>query len=232
MSIVTMIKQWFADLLRIDYVKQMAIGLAGILVVGGGIYYYRTILVHKEQAAHQAFEQCYAEFKKAAEKKSGEFLFEVGKVCELGYEQNKNTHTGPYFLALQADALAQEGKIDKALEVMQEAVNQMSANSELYWMYKTKLGLFKLDSSDEKVKQAGLKELESIAQTKENANKDIALYYLGLYAWSKNQVEEAKQWWQQVERIESKSQDQLSPWIKMAQEKLLVIAQDAKQRVV
>ena len=227
-----MIKQWFADILRIDYVKQTAIGLAVIIVVGGGVYYYRTVLVHKEQAAHQAFEQCYAEFKKAAEKKSDEFLFEVGKVCELGYEQNKNTHTGPYFLALQADALAQEGKMDQAIEAMQEMIDQMSANSELYWMYKTKLGLFKLDSADEKVNQAGLEELENVAQTKENANKDIALYYLGLRAWSKNQLEKAKQWWQQVERIESKSQDQLSPWIKMAQEKLLAIAQDAKQQVV
>ena len=229
MDTITMIKQWFTDVLQMDYVKQGAFALMGFLVLAGGIYYYRISLIHKEQAAHQAFEQCYDEFQKAVEKKSDEFSFEVVKVCELGYEQNKNTHMGPYFLAVQADALAREGKMEQAIEKMEDVITHMPSDSQLYWLYKTKLGLFKLDSEDDTVNQDGLKELEVAVQARGNDNKDIGLYYLGLYAWTKNQVEQAKQWWEQLERIESKAQEQLSPWASMAQEKLRAI--DTKKNV-
>ena len=56
-----------------------------------------------------------------------------------------------------------------------------------------------MDASDQAFQQKGLQELVSLAREENNPYKDMALFYLGRYYWAKNQIDEAKKAWQELE---------------------------------
>ncbi|BDC34638.1 hypothetical protein Noda2021_05960 [Candidatus Dependentiae bacterium Noda2021] len=142
-------------------------------------------------------------------------------MCTAGYEKNKSTGLAPYFLGIRADALVEQGNYQEALALLESMTNSLPTSSALYYPYKTKYALIKLDHVDDQEKTAALNELQSLAYDASNSNADYALYYLGEYFWQNNETEQAVKTWRDLEStFKSDTKNGQSPWALLAQYKL------------
>ena len=66
------------------------------------------------------------------------------------------------------------------------------------------LALMQLDSADVSVKKQALETLEKLADT-DSSGQVVALYYLGLNSFDKNEVENAKKYWQKLVSIDDEA---------------------------
>jgi len=195
--------------------------LIGILVAGlgyGGYSIYRWHVIGKEATAQKTFSEAMQLFEQAMGE--SEKWADVEGAFALGYEQNSGSKLAPLFQLFQAQALVAQGKRDIALPLMEIAIKKMPSDNPLTGYYKTKVALVKMDDKDTAVRAAGLKELESIANNDGGDAQDVALYYLGSYFLSKDEVEKARVAWQKLEKLPSKSKEEKSPYSQLASEKL------------
>lgn len=119
------------------------------------------------------------------------------QVFRQGYEKYKNSEMAPVFLAFLSEALLNLGKTEKALEILNSFVGQVSSK-EIKDCYKLKISLIKMDSKDAKVKDEGLKELVSIANDENNLSNEVALYQAGAFFWNQKNYSEARNYWQRL----------------------------------
>jgi len=200
-----------------------------ILLVGGfiyvGYYGYNFYIHRKESSAQKVFAECMQELHNA---KDGKGLWsDVELAFDLGYQQNTGSRLAPYFLALKAEALQQQGKSKEAIETLSSALASMGKDDDMHGLYAVKLALLKLDSDQPGTQKEGLDMLKAQAET-DGSGKTIALYYMGLYNWDQNKIEEAKNYWKQLVALDenfrkqdtSKIEISDSQYVKMAQEKL------------
>jgi predicted Zn-dependent protease len=198
-----------------------------IAVLSFGYSLYKYNKASKLTMAQRDFSDCLEEFNKAInlskdEKKSEEEVKsnweEVLDTFKDSYKKHSKTELGPYFLAFEAEALLQQNEKEKALKVLQDAVNKMDKKSPFYFLYKTKLALIELDGDK---KEEALVELESLAKNKSNENRDLALYYLGEYYYLKDSKKTIEYW----ETLQEFPKEGLaaSPWTRLADLKLKFI---------
>jgi len=140
----------------------------------------------------------------------------------IGCEQHKSSALAPYFLVFYADALFKDGQKEEALEKLDRAVQTLPKGSPLLSLYKTKQALIHLD--DSWTQEAGLQELKALADDEGNSNRDMALYYLGLYYWTQDKVNDAQMIWQQLVDAFKHEKFGASPWAARAKTKLETIA--------
>jgi len=208
--------------------------VVAVLVIGfGGFKLYRYRVYTRESTAQRIFYECLNEMQNVRNGIGSWYDVEVA--FQMGYRQNSNSKLAPFFLAFQAEALLEQGKNEESLMVLSDAINKMSADSNMYWIFKTKQALVKMDMPDEVVQKEGLQELEKIACIskgcdKENAGMAVALFYLGSYYWQKDDpstdsgasLQKAKDIWNKLVSLEKKDID--SPYIALAKEKLKQIS--------
>lgn len=194
--------------------------LAGVLIVGGGIYFYRLSANNHEQAAYAVLSDCLAEYDQAAAGASE--WKDVSALCHAGYEKYRDTKVAPYILDIEADALLAQDKKEEAMEVLSIMLSQVGTHSPLYSLYKLKLSLLKTDMADEAIKAAGVQDLEQLAADSHNHYRDVAQFYLGSYYREHNQKEKAAHVWKELVAMNENLADKqsTSPWAAMAQEKL------------
>ncbi len=208
---------------KFRYIRELLISVVLLPLLIAGFFGYRLYRTHKEQAAHRALATCIAEYEKVA-KEEPQMLSRVEMLCKLGYEQHENSALAPYFLAFRANVLMQQDKKEEALAIIDKMLDGMTSASPLFTIYKTKRALMQLDMSDHITQAAGLDELRQLAQDKNNMNNDIALYYVGLYHWAKNEIEESKKVWEELVSTKIDKKESASPWVALAEEKLKQIA--------
>jgi len=115
--------------------------------------------------------------------------------------------------------LLNQNKREEALTTLDTMINTMP-ESIMLSLYQTERALIQLDSDDESVKSTGLNTLISLAHDTNNKNRDTAQFYLGGYYWAKNDINAAREIWQQL--VDEQHDEKLapSPWMSLVQDKL------------
>lgn len=185
---------------------------------------YKMHVHSREQAAQKTFSECLEEYYKMVGGAKVEQWQEIENAFAVGYERHKSASLAPYFLAFQAEALVQQKKQTEALVLMDKLLAALSHASPLYSNYATKRALMKLDLADQAQQKVGLEELTHLAHDKNNNAKDVALFYLGYYFWSNNDLVAAKKEWTELAAINSKDSKYPSVWAQMADMKLQQLA--------
>jgi len=201
---------------KFAYWKQLSIACGIVIVLAAGFISYRWYAVHREKAAQKIFAECLDQQERA---ESGDGAITWAMVVDMwksGYEQHKNSNLAPYFLAYAADASVKDGKVQEALQLFQSACAQMSRTSPLYSLYSVKLALMEGAINDNK--QGMIEQLQRLADDTANKQRDQALYYLGLYYWTVNDLNNAAEVWQQLIEF-SRQSDSPSPWAQLIEDK-------------
>jgi hypothetical protein len=164
--------------------KNLIIGasiLVSLLVLGAlaGVYYYNRL--HNEELAFTG---------KTSTWDSVELAWATAS------QRYKDTVLAPYFKAFYAETLYRKGDKDRALQLLKQSLISMPTSSPLYFMYATKHALLAYDNaSTAESREQALKELQELADKKDNPQRCDALYQLGLLAWTNHDTILAKKWW-------------------------------------
>ncbi|TET06952.1 tetratricopeptide repeat protein [Candidatus Dependentiae bacterium] len=214
------IKEIQSSIWSYRYSRQITIILMLILLGATGFWCYRWWQRQQEAITQKALSECLYAYQAAFQDKD-ESWANVTMLFNVGYEQHSSSSLAPYFLIFYADALFKQGKRNEALEKFDEAIKIVPSDSPLLFLYKTKRALIQMDDEEHTGRDEGLQELKLLAENEENKNRDMALYYLGLYYWAQDNVKEAQAIWQKLvndffthEKIGS------SPWAVLARTKL------------
>ena len=227
------LKQWYKEVLKpyfkdttssmtsFKYSREVTIVLT-IAVAGlAGWWGYKWWNQQREAAAQKSFSECLYTYQEALQGKD-ESWSNAATLLGIGYEQHKSSALAPYFLVFCADALFKDGQKEEALEKLDRAIQTLPKSSPLLSLYKTKQALIHLD--DSWTQEAGLQELKALADDEGNSNRDMALYYLGLYYWTQDKVNDAQMIWQQLVDAFKHEKFGASPWAARAKTKLETIA--------
>ncbi len=194
----------------------------GILIVGAGIYFgYRWYAVSREQQAQKVFSEYIQDYGLAHKANNPAEWQRVEALFAYGHNAYRSTNIAPYFLAMQADVQLKQGKHDEALATLHTLIADLPSSSPMAPLFKTKHALIALDNKDEAIRNTGLQELVAVARDTQYGYNDMALFYLGRYYWSQNNIDEAKKIWQEL--VDMRVSDQTaapSPWVQEAQQKL------------
>lgn len=197
-------------------IRYLGFAAAGIVLVAGAIGGYHWYRLNKEQKAQEAFSSCMREYERS--ERDASLWPNTELVFRLALEQNQNTSMTPTLLAYQAEALLHMNKPEQALACMGSAVDQLPKNSDIYHLYATKYALMMMDAADETLKEKGLALLTTLAHEKTNMTRDMALYYLGLYYWTRDDAQQARATWSELVPMAEK--EPVSPWAERAMQKI------------
>ena len=218
--------QWYREIFvdnqkNGNFLNNILIILVAFGFIWGGYNLYKYYMYSREATAQKVLTECIAEFDKA-KGGMGSWL-DVEVALDMAYKQNSGSKLAPYFLAFKADAMHNQGKTKEAIEQLQISLNKMDKESGMFGAFSAKLALMKLDAQDEALQKEGLAELQ-VASEKDNSGQGVALFYLGSYYWGKDDFVNAKEAWSKLVALSGEKEDApLSPYARMAKEKLELI---------
>ena len=197
----------------------------GCLFIGG--YYLQGWYSNRvESAAQLAFTESLDIYNQALSKelmtteKAANEWDESDLAFKTAYDQNKNSKISPFFLVYQAQSLAREGEIEKAVNIIDEAIHDVSNDLHFTNLFRTAKNLILFNGSTED-KASAFKDLENLASDKDNPLEDMALYFLAEYYYSEGDLEKAKGLYKRASEISFKNELNLeSPWVELSKEKL------------
>lgn len=221
--------------------KEVALGLALVVVSVGsvGIYYWYKDFTARQ--AHKAYTQASA-LQNARVLTGDEIasVFEtvftseeekwnaVARAYETVYKHYNNSGIGVMAGAAQAHALVKLGKTDEAKKLLADVMVRIPSIP-LRSLYTLTYGRVLMDSSDEAEVSKGITLLSQLAATKDNAMHDTALYYLGLHYWYAGDMKLAQNYWKQLVMAYGEMGKNGSPWLAGVKEKLALLASDDTQ---
>ncbi|MCF7800109.1 tetratricopeptide repeat protein [Candidatus Babeliales bacterium] len=147
----------------------------------------------------------------------------VAQNFESDYQKNKGAGIAPMFLAYQAEALINLGKLDSAIQVLKKLISS-APESVVKSFYKVKLALVSIDSGNKDLEKEGVEILKSIGLESQNPAHPMALYYLGQYYWFAKNFDEAKNYWNQLILKYGKRTERASVWAEKAKVYLKLIS--------
>jgi tetratricopeptide (TPR) repeat protein len=151
----------------------------------------------------------------------------VEEVFQKAYENNSSSGVAPLFLAFQAEALTQRGKMAEAVALLRQVIALLSA-VEIKDYYRGKLALLLIDTKSEGGVEEGVGILKQLALDDQGVAHDVALYHLGHYYWYMKKFAEARNYWNQLLIKYEKNEEYPSAWVPMAKEKLKLIDRDVE----
>jgi hypothetical protein len=226
-DIQRIVREWYnvnvqpqvSSLHNYSYAKEIAVGIAGALLLVAGVWGYRLYAHKKESEAQVAFAENMTLYREAIQDKA-DLWAQVEQKSSVDYAQHKRSSVAPYLLVIKVEALINQAKHAQALEVLNDVVASLPKESPVVSLYRTKRALIKLDMADKDTQDKGLEELRSLAFDKDNKNSDVAQYYLGLHYWTHNGVAEALDIWKGLVAGQAPEKLAVSPWVSLAREKL------------
>ncbi len=196
-------------------VKMALIGGAVCLIGIAAWFLYYSYTMYQGRKAQIILGECLEEYQKALESKQ-DMWSEIMLMNELGLNQASGSSLQPYFLVMQAQALAHQKKFDEAVAMIEQADAALSDHVPYKAYYALTKSLIQLDASN--MKEQGFANLQQLAHDDTYMFQDAALYYLGSYYWVDNNLEKAKDAWQLLlNGAETSFKD--SPWVAMAEQK-------------
>jgi len=229
-SISRTLTSWYQDLFNHSkrnnhYNREITIAILLVALSAGAYYTYRWHKQTKDNAAHLLFAQNLEELERVMQDGKQEDWASIQILFKLGYDQYPKSSLAPYFLIYQAEAMVKQGQLDQAITTMQHAVSLMPSDAPVAGLYKTKVALMELDSSNADLHKTALESLHALAKDAHSNAQDVAAYHLGLYYWSHDDMAQAKTVWTDlIDAVKSKDKTGQSPWAQKAQEKLNQIA--------
>lgn len=209
------------------HLKDLLLVVGGCALVAGAVWGYRYYVAHQEGKTQVALAQAIQAYHEASQGGAIGWA-QVDQLLQHGYDIKPHGKLAPYFLAYRADVQIKLGKLPEAIAILALALQQMPKDSPFAHLYELKLALMRMDMLDETSQKMGLESLQSLADNKENSNRDAALYHLGLYYWDKDNRSEAAKYWQELVAVSSsKERLGMSPWAQLAQEKLAALGVQA-----
>ncbi len=205
------------------YMKQLTMVIAVVLVAAGGYVGYRWHMAAREQKAYHTFAEYLTEFQSAVKDDTAADWNRLVSLLNNGYAQHKTSNVAPLLLSLKADAQIRLGELIEAGATLKQAIDALSKDSPLTPLLSVKHALLQMDATDSELQKTGLQELIALARDKDNSYKDMALFYLGRYYWAHEQVEEARNSWQELQEGSLTERAYPSPWIHEAEQKLTQI---------
>ncbi len=234
--------KWIDDVVKKAKVYQQVLVAAGLglMVFGAVVFGYSYYKNKVRAAAYKDFMSAMQSYdgviknKKMSSNYPGIKQFEsendkwtqTEQIFRQGYQNYKNTELAPAFLAFQAEALLNLGKVDDAIKLLKDVINQVKSE-ELKDSYKVKIALINMDKKDEKVKSEALNELISIANNDSSVANEVALYQVGAYFWSQKNYNEAKNYWQRLLVKTTAKSGQVSVFAGEVREKLSLITAES-----
>jgi cytochrome c-type biogenesis protein CcmH/NrfG len=207
------------------YIRIIGITIGAFLALTAGYFVYRWYVVSREQNAHAAIANYMHDFQLAMKADTPAEWQRIDGLLALGYKQYKDSNLAPFFLLLRADALVRQDNAVEAVNVLQNAIHELSARSPIMPLFKTKKALILVDSKDEIMQKEGVQDLIQLARDKNNQCNDVALFYLGRYYWTHDNVQDAKKAWQELVDSNAMEKAYPSPWAAEAKKALKQIIQ-------
>ena len=223
----------------LSHKKEAAIIVAAVLgltFLGIGYSFYRVKVQQRAQLSFSEALKYYdakvilpgsteelEDFNTVTFKSEDEKWANVVKVFQDAYSENKGATIAPFFRAYQSDALVRLGDLSQAIKVLKDAIKFMP-NSELKSYYQVKNALMCLDSENKDFKEEGLSLLKGFALDQKSSIHDMVLYYLGEHYFDNKNFDEARNYWNQLTLMYSKSSEKPSWWAEQARPKLKLIS--------
>lgn len=205
----------------IGFMRQLIMALAVVILGIVGFWGYRSYVITQERKAQKLFSTYLAEYNHAIQYESTQDQWgAIALHFKTGYEQYSRSNLAPYFLIFQSHSLLKQGNRAQAIDAMNQSLDILPKNSPLYGLYAANRALLNLDSPQAAEQEVGLNELKQLASTMTNIYRDQALYYIGAYHWSKDDIENATTTWQQLLNEFPVTSAEPSPWAQEAHQRL------------
>lgn len=192
-------------------------GIFGAAAIGAGIFfgvrYYRDV---KNEKAQMFFSKIVGEYQRSLNDQENPKWQDVEKAIDTTLQRFSGTIYEDFLKAYKSKVAYWKNDINASIKTLEEAVKDIPKDSPFYYLYSTYLALMKFDSIDATIKEQGLELLKKLSNDMKNPFQDMALYYLGLQAWSKDDLEMTKFYWKKL--AQSFSTD--SQWAQWAQVRL------------
>lgn len=218
------------------YVKEFTIGTTLLVVLVGGYFLNSWYIKRREEKAFDAFSELIVSMQQAEQSvyslnpaKDQEKIYQAYNdviiLLDALYQEHMGSYLAPYFLAIKSELIyKQSHDYNQSIQLLDQALAGMDKKNSigsLFYMKRIKMGL---DSDDVKTKEESLKNLEKLANDKNNTLQDEAQYLLGLYYIADNDIAKAQEVLKNL--VDSKDDSALikSLWVKLAQEKLGLVS--------
>ncbi len=238
----SVVKEWWHEFTQDKKSFYFTLALLVTAASFGGWKGYGLYVERREEAAQLAMSEALDEYYKALDaavlnEQSQEIIEQILDDARIAFEtffsRNSGSYLVPYARALDADIAWYAGNKDRALDLIQQAINSTSV-LRMRDMFRTKYALMLIDAG--KI-QEGLDLLRKMIQQYksddvkpnghhyENHVVDYAAYYLGYYYWVQGDVVAAREAWKMLESFASENRPEgRSPWLDAAQAKLDLIS--------
>ena len=220
------------------YLREVMIGVVVLVALGGGYFLNKFYVQYREEQAFLALSEAVDSFTQSQRiaqsldpQKDKEKTIQAWQNTEMLldalHKEHMNSYLAPYFLVFKSQmVLERDGDLEKAIKLLDDALIGIPKNSELgslYYIKRIKMGF---DSHDAAVKEKSLHDLIKITQDSNDYAFEEALYLLGEYYLSIDDVVKANESFQKLVKSADAQALLKSPWVKLAREKLGVTSQD------
>lgn len=190
------------------YLKWVSYFLLIILVALFLYFGQQQLISLRETAAQKSLAQIITRFREYQDGTLDEAtLGEFHKTIEIEQEQYQNSFIAPYFANIQAEVFIKEGKLSEAVQVLDAAL-LLSNDPITQSILATKRALILLDFNPD----IGIKQLKELITNEDNVISDIAQFYLGRYYWVHNDIDSAKEIWNNFVANQSQYRISQSPY--------------------
>jgi len=181
-------------------------------------FVHKLWVVKRERAAQYDFSSLMTEYETMSHEKNPEWSVLLEKF-EKSYKKHSSSSVLPYYLGYKVRILLNQDKKEEALVALNTIIADMPG-SPILALYEMERALLQLDSDDEIMRTSGLQALKNLAQDSHNEFRDSAQFYLGRYYWAMNEIDAARQTWQQLVDEQRDEKMSPSPWVNYVQDKL------------
>lgn len=220
------------------YLREVMIGVVVLTALAGGYFLNKFYVQYREEKAFVALSEVVDSFSQSQRiaqsldlQKDKEKLTQAWQNTEMLidalYKEHINSYLAPYFLVFKSQmVLERDGDLQKAIQLLDDALIGIPKNSELGSLYHMKRIKMGFDSHDAAVREKSVHDLIKITQDSNDYAFEEALYLLGVYYLSINDLVKANETFQKLVAGSDKQALLKSPWVKLAQEKLGLTSQD------
>lgn len=194
-------------------IKKLAIAGLAVAILAGSFGVYHWYSVRQEAYAQHDFAQALEQFEQALADEGGGKWQEVERAFAAGYAAHSGSVLAPFFLAFQAEAVAELGDAEHARTLMNEAMQKMPRSNPLYQLYATKRAIMLQDADDAAQRDQGSMYLQELAGDAQNPYRDMAQFFYGYQAFAAGDRAKAQERWQPLLQEVGAT----SPWALRAQ---------------
>ena len=202
--------KYIFDLLN-AHAKPMLMVFSFVVAILFLFFAHKLWVIKRESAAHYDFASLVSEYDIMSRDKNPQWS-ELLEKFEKSYDKHSSSSLLPYYFGYKVQILLAQDKKEEALVTLDTMISDMPG-SPLLASYKMERALIQLDSDDGELEAVALQALKGLADDTDNIFRDSAQYYLGRYYWAHNNVDAAREVWQQLVDEQRDEKIAPSPWV-------------------